>query len=102
MAITMGTETVALTIEERTWRVNIETPRGEVPIVTVFREIIRADASGAVVSREVGPVASRAADAVAADQFTADGVTVTGAQLAALIAQAADQWRQADIAAAAG
>jgi hypothetical protein len=101
MAITISTETIAVTTEERTWRVNIETPRGEVPTVTVFREVVRTDAPGAVISRVQGATISRQADAVAEQSFTAAGITVTGAQLASLVAQAADQWRQEDIAAAA-
>jgi hypothetical protein len=45
-------------------------------------------------------VSSNTPSNVAEDTFMAAGVTVTGAQLAALIAQVADQWRAEDNAAA--
>ncbi|WP_315831097.1 hypothetical protein [Bradyrhizobium prioriisuperbiae] len=101
MAIEIGTETVAVTTQERTWRINIETPCEVVPTVTVFREVVKSDPNGVVISKAQGILVTRQADAVAGDSFSADGVSVTGAQLTALIALAVDQWRQEDIAAAA-
>lgn len=100
MAIDQGTETVSISTQERTWRINIETPIGQTPTVTAFREIIKSDGGGTIFAREIGIEVSRLADAVAAETFTAAGATVTGAQLAALISKAVDQWRQQDIDAA--
>ncbi len=97
MAIDQGTETVSISTQERTWRINIETPLGQTPVVTAFREIIKADSGGTIFARAIGIEVSRLADAVATEKFTAAGATVTGAQLAALISKAVDQWRQQDI-----
>jgi hypothetical protein len=38
MALDQGTVTVAVTSQERTWRVNIETPQGADPTITIQRE----------------------------------------------------------------
>lgn len=96
VAIEIGTEAVAVTTQERTWRINIETPSETVPAVTVYREVVKSDPSG-VISKMQGITVTRQANFVVGDNFSADGITVSGAQLAALIAQAADQWRQEDV-----
>lgn len=97
MAIEKGTEMVAVTTEERTWRINILTPKGAMPVVTMHRETIKADAAGAVLAAEQNVTVTRTAAELAAKSYTAAGVTVTGAQLAALIAEVADVERQADL-----
>jgi len=69
------------------------------PTVRAHRQTVRADSNGTVLSVDNNAIVERQASAVAEDSFTAAGVTVTGAQLAALISLAADQWRAEDNAA---
>lgn len=102
MAITIGTETLSITTEERTWRISIETPKNAVPVITVFRETVKSDAAGAIISKERTAQVSRAADVVAAEtqDFTpSQAGKITAAELAALIAARADLWREQDLAA---
>ncbi len=106
MAIDQGTETMIIASQERTWRVNIETAKGEDPVVTVWREVVRTAPDGSVISRESAGDFSRSLSEVAAETITVPGsspaITLTMAQLAAAIAATADQWRLQDIAAAEG
>jgi hypothetical protein len=97
VAITQGTETVALTTEERTWKVEIFCDKGADPIVRVHRQLVKYDPSGAIVGIENNATVERHQSQVAANTFTVAGITVTGNQLAALISQAADQWRTEDL-----
>jgi hypothetical protein len=101
MATSLGTETSVLTKEERTSQINIVSPKGEDPTITVYRDLVKTDAQGVIQSAESIAVVKRLGSAVMADSFTAAGATVTGAQLAALIAKAGDQWHAEDKAAAA-
>ncbi|MGB6080199.1 MAG: hypothetical protein WBF99_12145 [Xanthobacteraceae bacterium] len=98
MAIEQGAETVTLTVEERTWRVEIFCEKGEDPTIRAHRQTVRSGGSGSVLSVENGALVERRSSAIQGDTFTAAGVTITGAQLAGLIAQAADQWRSEDLA----
>lgn len=97
MAITQGTETVALTTEERTWKVEIFCDKGTDPTVRVHRQLVKSDPSGAIVGIENNATVERRQSQVAESTFTAASTTVTGNQLAALISQAADQWRTEDL-----
>lgn len=96
MAIAQAETTLTLAGEDRTWRVEIFCEKGEDPIIVVHRESIRA-ADGDVIARERGATVHRTGSGVAADSFTVGSVTLTGAQLAAFVAAAADQWRTADL-----
>jgi hypothetical protein len=101
MALDQGTVTVAVTSQERTWRVSIETPRGVDPTIKVFREEVKTDANGIVISKTVGVRVSRGLSVTAAQSFTVAGKTYTTAEIAVVIAAIADAWRTEDIAAAA-
>jgi hypothetical protein len=104
MAIDQGTATIAVTSQERTWRVNIETPKGADPVVTAFRELVRTGPNGEIISKEPIGNTQRSASTVATEMqpFTpAVPGQVSGAELAGLISARADIWRLADIAAAA-
>jgi hypothetical protein len=82
--------------------VEIFAEAGDDPTVRAHREVVRIDGDGRVVWREREiPAVTRALSQIAATQFTGGGATVTGGELAALIAAAADSLREADIAAAA-
>jgi len=98
MSTTIGTETVAITTTERTWRVQIETPRGQDPVVVALREFIKTDPNGGVISQMQSGMTRRQLSAIASESVTAGGVTVTYAQLAELIATAADTFRAQDLA----
>jgi hypothetical protein len=101
MAIEQGTETVAVTTEERTLHVTIDTPKGGDPTVMVFREIVRTTPDGAVLSKQDGAIVQRSLSQVAEETFAVGDKTYTGAEIAALISAVADTWRQQEIAAAA-
>jgi hypothetical protein len=97
MAIDQGTATVAVTSQERTWRVNIETPLGADPSITIQREEVKTDPSGAVLSKNPNAVVSRGLSAIATEQFTVGSRTYTVAEIATVIAAIADQWRTEDL-----
>ncbi len=100
MATILGTETLDLTKEERTWRINIDSPKGEDPVVTAWREIVRTAPDGTVISREQAGSIQRALSTVAENTIPVpggNGMQLSIEQLAATIAATADQWRQQDI-----
>jgi hypothetical protein len=97
MAIDQGTAAVTVSAQERTWRINIETPFGADPTITVQREEVKT-VDGVVISKTPNAVVTRGLSATAAQSLTAGGVTVTMAQLAVIIAAAADTWRTEDLA----
>lgn len=100
MAIDQGTETLALKKEERTWRINIETPKGADAIVTVLREVVCTAADGSIFSRYLVPGnVTRSLSETAGQTFTVKDKTYTTAEIAGVIAFIADKWRQDDIAA---
>lgn len=101
MAIDKGETTLTVRTSERTWRVEIETARGQVPTITAHRETIRV-AGEDLISRETGIVVRRSLDELeqSKDSVTAYGITVTALQMAALVAAFVDQWREQDLAAA--
>lgn len=98
MAIDQGTETLAITTQERTWRINIETPKGGDAVVTVHREKVRTYPDGTVISREMVAEVRRSLSATAAQQITLGGNTYTVAEIAGVISAIADAWREEDIA----
>jgi hypothetical protein len=93
MSVSLGTQTVTIQTVRRTKRVVIGCDYGEDPMITAFRE--RVDLIDGVVRNrsDADSVVVRLSQ-IASTSFTAGGATVTGAQLAALIAQAADQLEQ--------
>jgi hypothetical protein len=104
MAISQGTATLAVTSQERTWRINIETARLADPVVTGYRQVVRTAADGSLIAIDNAPTTTRNLSAVATATlpFTpATAGVITGAEIATLIAAWIDAWRTADIAAAA-
>lgn len=95
MAINRGTKNVALSSEERTWRINIETPKGGDPVVTIYREIVTSDADG-IISKTPSSTVMRSLSATAAQSVKVGSGTVTVGDVAALIADLADAWRNED------
>ncbi len=94
MAIDLGTSTVTLSSQERTWRINLETPLGQDPTITVYREDIKKDGNNAIVSQENAKMLSRNLSAVASEAHTVGDKTYTLAELATVIAAVADAWSQ--------
>lgn len=97
MAINQGTETVEVTTQERTWRINIETAKGADPIVTAYREIIKTGPGGVIISKELVGSVERSLSAVAGQIFTIGGQSYTSAEIATVIAVIADIWREEDL-----
>ena len=50
MSVTVAVSQVAVATKRRTWRFEVDSPSGESPVVTVFRETQQVDASGAVIT----------------------------------------------------
>lgn len=98
MAIDQGTETVAITTEERTWRITIDTPKGADPTVTIHRQTVRSTPDGSVLAVDnINNPIRRSLSTIAKEEITVDGVTLSGVQTAAFLSAWADMWRQQDI-----
>ena len=69
MAINRGTKSLTVSTEERTWRVNIETPLGGDPVVTVWRELVTKDAEGNIIAKVPSETTSRSLSKVIAGNF---------------------------------
>lgn len=102
MAMDLGTETAIVTMQERTWRVEIFCEKGDDPTLRAHREVVSIDANGKVISQDRKiTMVNRRLSAMAAQSFTVGGKSYSGAEIAAVIAAVADALRQEDIAAAA-
>lgn len=100
MAIDTTASISIVKAEQRTWRINIEAPKGGGYTVTVHRENLGLDANGAVQSRAPAPDVVRTAAALIAGAepafACADGTAITIAHLVEAIAGYADRWAAAD------
>lgn len=94
MAIDLGSETQTISKQERTWRVNIETPRDTDPTVTVFREKVQTSPDGSVVYEN--NTINRSLSATAEQSFTVNDKTYTTGEIAQVISAIADTWAQED------
>jgi len=97
MAIDQGTATATIASQERTWRVNIETALGADPVVSIYREEVKT-VNGALLSKTPNAVVTRSLSATASQSFTVGEKTYTMAELATVIAAAADTFRAEDLA----
>ena len=98
MSKSVGTETIELTIEWRTWRVEIFCEKGDVPRVVCHREKVWTRPDGTVAQRDRSVVTvARKLSQVASQEVAG----ITGANLAAAIAAWADTWHDEDVAEAA-
>lgn len=98
MAIELGTETITVVSQERTYRVNIETALGSDPIVTAFREQVKT-ANDQTLMKHDTVMVRRALSAVVTETqpFTPATVgVITALELAGLIASRVDMWRSQD------
>ena len=89
--------------EQRTWRVNIEAPKGGDYTLTAWRESLGLDAAGAKQSRAEAPTVTRAASVLIAAKeppfVCADGTSITVAHLIEAVSGLVDRWDAADAAA---
>jgi hypothetical protein len=98
MAFDLGTETVAISIKERTRLIEIASDFGEDPLVRVYREVLRLDPEGKVLSRNTNiPLVETRLSQIAERSVAG----VTGMELAVMLAAWGDALRQDQIDAAA-
>lgn len=78
--------------ETRTWRLNIEAPYGEIPVITAHRELVKT-VNGEVLAKTNAGVVERTFSAIVGESFTcANGKVVTLPELAEVIAGLVDRW----------
>lgn len=96
MSIDLGKQIV--TITERTWRIEIETERGDDPVIRVFREKLTMAEDGTVLLRDRDlPVVGRRLSEITDQKVAVGAASYTGSEVAAVIAAMADAFRQQDI-----
>lgn len=86
-------------LEERTWRANIETPRGRPYSIQIFRQRTKLDEDGAAVgeSQLLAVPIRRAARAIAGESVVLrGGVTITAAQIMEALPIFFDRWAEED------
>ena len=103
MATEQGTSTIVVTTEERTWRTNIETPKGGDPVVTAYRETIKTLSDGTVLGRDQMSIrVDRSFSSTVAndDKVTLlNGKVISAVEMAEAVAAFIDMWRHQDAAA---
>ena len=100
MALSKAMERKApTTVEERTWRANIETPRGGDYSIQVYRQISYLDEDGEVVGKtelNTTPVSRMAKDIVKESVTLPDGTEVPAALILAALPLFFDRWAEED------
>ena len=92
MAITHEDVTKQIQSETRTWRINIETPRGVVPVITAHRELIKT-ADGELIGSSPMPAVERNVGSVISETVTlASGKVVSVADMVEAIPAFIDRW----------
>jgi hypothetical protein len=96
MAISMGIKTVTSTLEERTWRTEVFTEKGQDPVVRGHRELVGIDPAGNVDSRDrsIPPVEFTLSSVLTETITLADGTVLTGAKMGEAISVWIDKKRQ--------
>lgn len=101
MAIDQGTTTLAIATQERSRRIIIDTMKGADPTISVIREVVKTAPDGSVLATDTCPGAVRHLSQIVKEtqpfKPATDGV-ITALELAKLIADRADMWREYDIA----
>lgn len=106
MAITRPITATAIEEEERTWRANIETPRGQEAAwaIQIYRETVQKDSEGNYLNaiQSMTPVV-RLAEAVAGERVTlSDSTELQVSSLYEALMILFDRWAEEDSAAGAG
>lgn len=100
MSTSLGTSVLTISSERRTWRVNIECPKGGDYTLTAHRELIRT-ADDAVISRDQSAgqvVRSLSAVAGTISHECADGTVVAPEHIAEALTAFIEQWEASDLA----
>jgi hypothetical protein len=97
MSIAIETSTIEVSIEERTRQISISTPKGADPTLAIYRERVSSTSDGTILGIEQVGVVERSLTDVAATEFAAAGMTLTGAQIASILASIADQLRREEM-----
>lgn len=96
MSTIIGTKNV--TIEERTWKIEIMCESGDDPIVRADRETVISTDDGTVLFRDRSARhTERRLSQVADQKFMLGDSAITGLQLSSYIATAVDDFRKEDI-----
>jgi hypothetical protein len=84
---------------ERSWRIEILANPGEDYRISADRERVSFTPTGAVARRLAAKPTSRLLSQISTSEYSYDGITLTGAQLAGLISSIGDSWKLEDDAA---
>lgn len=83
--------------EERTWRANIETPRGGNYSIQIFREVVQKDSEGNVVAvRQLTAPVHRMAAAIQTESVMVGGNVVPATLILAALPLFFDRWAEED------
>ncbi len=93
MGIEQGEKTLKVKVIERTWRTEIDSSYGGVPVITAHREVLKI-ADGEVISRERGIVVQRSLEELknADDSVKFKNKTVTAVEMAEYFSAFIDKW----------
>lgn len=99
MAKNLGTASLTVSSERRTWRVQVDCVKGQSPVLTAHRELLRS-VDGAVISRDqnAGVVSRSLAQVAAQEIILADGTVITPAHIAEALAAYIELWEEEDVA----
>jgi hypothetical protein len=97
MSISLGSESVTLSKERRTWRVNLECALGTDYTITAFRELVQRVGDTVIAKNQNVGTISRALSAVIAEEVTLQsGKTLTPAEIAEGLAAFLEAWEVED------
>lgn len=98
MATDLGTSSVTLSQQRRTWRINIESAIGTIPVLTAHRELV-SKVGDTVIAKDPSGNVTRSLAAVAAESITLhDGMVITPAHIAEALVALIERWEAADLA----
>ena len=89
----------AVKLEKRTWRANIETPKGQPYSIQIFRQETKLDEDNAVVGESkflTSPVRRMATDIASESVTLGDGTVVQAAHILAALPLFFDRWATED------
>ncbi len=99
MARELPPEQLTIKPTERSWRINIETPRGQDYNITAFRETIGIeDGTNKVIYQKQDHSVSRYLTPIAAETVTlGNGTTLSAADVATALTLFIEKWRLEDL-----
>lgn len=99
MAISIPITEQPSSMQESTWRTNLETPAGGAGSIQFYRETVGLDGNGAVVGQPAQNMQAISRQFDAVNEETADlasGNRITFAEVVEALAQFSDRWATAD------